>query len=140
MACYIGSITFEEPPDLIWINEDEPFVAGCDIRTRSGDMVSIRPHSVSQNYLTAKLKFHWLSYAEVQVLRGYWRLGGTYSAKLEPNGAIKTVRFAAKDGVANVKHEAWGEDVIHEYLQDAEGDSYDTDLYSGDINLIIEAV
>ncbi|MBI4962503.1 MAG: hypothetical protein HY913_04440 [Desulfomonile tiedjei] len=93
----------------------------------------LRPVNVSQDYICAKLVFEWVPMSDVATLYSYWKSGNSYSANLENSGGSVTVRFAAKDGVANVKHQAWGDDVVHAQI---EGDILD--LYTGELNLIIE--
>lgn len=131
MAAHIGSVTYTYP--LKWINKNVPVTLGSDVRTRSGNLVMLRPVNVSQDYICAKLVFEWVPMSDVATLYSYWKSGNSYSANLENSGGSVTVRFAAKDGVANVKHQAWGDDVVHAQI---EGDILD--LYTGELNLIIE--
>lgn len=129
MAASIGSVTFTYP--LRWVDKSVPRVLGSDTVTRSGNVVMLRGENTSQGYLNAKLLFEWLPFASVQTLYSYWRSGNTYSADLEDTGGTVTVRFAAENGVANVKHET-GKDVI---VADWAGS--DNDVFRGELNLII---
>lgn len=129
MAYTVGSVTFTYA--LKWTNKNEPTVVGSETRTRSGDMVLIRTQSPSQKFREAHLIFEWATRAQVTALMKMWKAGGSYSANFEGNHSY-TVRFAAQNGVANVKHQAWGDDVVHAAVE-----GYETDLYTGELNLII---
>ncbi len=136
MSAYIGSLTLVYPLQVI--NKGEPYIQGYDVRTRSGDLVMVRPPTQNQTYRMIKARFEWEPRTSVDTLRSYWRSGASYNADLEGTGETILVKFAAKDGVdeRTVKHQAWGDTVVHSKLQDEEGDSYATDLYTGELNLI----
>ena len=115
MAAYIHKVTFLYP--LKWIDKGTPRVLGSDTMTRSGNVVMLRGESTSQGYLNAKLRFEWTPFSSVRTLYSYWQLGGSYVADLEDTGNTVIIRFAAKHGVTNVKHET-GKDVVHAHWKD----------------------
>lgn len=129
MPASIQDIVFPYP--LKWVDKGAPRVLGSDTVTRSGNVVMLRGENTSQAYLPAKLLFEWTSFSAVQTLYSYWQAGGEYIADLEDTGEIVSIRFAAKDGIVNVKHQI-GKDVVHAYWQGTPND-----LYSGELNVII---
>ena len=132
MSVYIGSVTFNYP--LAWVNKPEQVVIGSRRRTMSGNVVTVYKENPSQGAIEAKLLFRWEPYANVAALIAYWRIGGTYSAVLEEGDSVKTVRFAAENGVTAFKHEHFGEEAVHGFIAGT-----GTDQYDGEINLIIES-
>lgn len=127
----IGSVTFTYA--LFWTNKGEQVVIGSKRRTRSGNLVTLTVENPSQGYKEAKLIFDWLPKEDIDTLIGYWRAGGTYTANFE-GGSSCTVRFDPQNGVKEWKHEVWGERTVHAYVEGEE-----TDIYYGELNLIIEA-
>jgi len=130
MSAYIGSVVFDYP--LQWLDKGAPRVLGSDTVTRSGNVVMLRGESTSQDELPAKLRFEWTPWSDVETLYSYWSAGSTYSADFEDTGDTVTIRFAAKDGVANVKHQAYGDAVVHAHVE-----GHETDLYTGELNVFI---
>ncbi len=131
MPAYIGSVQFPYP--LKWTNKASRVVIGSKRRTRSGNLVLLTVENPSQKYVEAHLVFEWTPLASVQNLIEYWRAGESHSADLEGTGEIRTVRFDPEKGVANWKHQS-GVDVVHAHFQGSEND-----LYTGELNLIIES-
>lgn len=130
MAAYIGSVEFLYP--LKWTNKNEKVVLGSSRRTRSGNLVTLTVENPTQEYVHAHVIFEMTPLSSVQTLVDYWRTGNTYDADLEGTGEVRTVRFSPESGVANWKHQS-REDVVH-----ADFEGTDTDLYTGEMNLIIE--
>lgn len=128
-TCYIGSVTFTYP--LKWIGKGDVVVLGSDTRTRSGNLVMLRGVA-SQQYVEVKLLFEWATYSQVTALKQLWKSGATVAADIEASGTTVNLTFAAKNGVANVKHAAWGDDSVH---HDVQGQA--TDIYNGELNVII---
>jgi hypothetical protein len=131
---YIGSVIFRDP--LMWLNKNDPVIMGVDIRARDGSLIKIRTDA-SQADQPAKLKYDRVTFAQLETLKYYWRMGGTYSADFEGEGEVYTIRFAAKDGVT-WKNMPFGDNAVHSRLQDSQGNSYRTDRYTGELNVIIE--
>ncbi|MFH1114802.1 MAG: hypothetical protein V1792_12880 [Pseudomonadota bacterium] len=129
MPAYVGNVVFPQP--LRWLDKNRPRVMGSDTVTRSGNLVMLRSEDICQGYLPARVLFDWIPLASVQTLYAYWKSGGEFTADLEDTGVIRTVRFAAKDGVARVIHQT-GKDVVHAHWEGSEND-----VYSGEMNLII---
>ncbi len=129
MPAFIGNVVFPYP--LKWLDKNRPRVMGSDTVTRSGNLVMLRSEGTGQGYLPARLLFDWTPFSSVQTLYTYWKSGGEFTADLENTGVICTVRFAAKDGVAEVRHQT-GRDVVHAHWEGSEND-----VYSGEMNLII---
>ena len=130
-SVYIGSVTLAHP--LHWIDRGVPTTLGKDVKTRSGDTVSIRVTSPSQAGRSAKLRFSWESWATVTALFNLWKAGSAVTMK--PERVIQTtytVRFAAENGVTGVKHVQWGEDFPHDEVL-----GHDTDLWDGEINVLL---
>lgn len=130
MSAYIGGVTFTYP--LQWVNKNECVTVGSKARTRSGDLVVVSVENPNQKNILAKCKFEWTPKASVDTLRTYWRAGTTYSADIEGTGTVRTVRFDPDNGVVNVEHES-GRSVVHAHFE-----GQPTDLYRGELNLIIE--
>ena len=131
MSAHIGSVQFPYP--LKWTNKASRVVVGSKRRTRSGNLVLLTVENSSQTYVEAHLIFEWTPLASVQTLIEYWRAGDSYSADLEGTGETRTVWFDPEKGVANWKHQS-GLDVVHAHFQGSEND-----LYTGELNLIIES-
>lgn len=129
MTAYISSVEFPYP--LKWIDKNTPRTLGSDTVTRSGNLVMLRGEAVTQKYLQAKLFFEWTPFSSVKTLYSYWRGGGEYTADLEGTGESVRIRFSAKNGVTNVKHQI-GIDVVHAHWEGSIND-----LYSGELNVII---
>lgn len=129
MPAYVGNVVFPYP--LRWLDKNRPRVMGSDAITRSGNLVMLRGEETCQGYLPARVLFDWIPLASVQTLYAYWKSGAEFTADLEDSGVIRTVRFAAKDGVAQVRHQT-GKDVVHAHWEGSEND-----VYSGEMNLII---
>lgn len=131
MPARIGSVQFPYP--LKWTNKASRVVVGSKRRTRSGNLVVLTVENPSQEYVEAHLIFEWTPLSSVQVLINCWRNGGSYVADLEGTGETRTVWFDPEKGVANWKHQS-GLDVVHAHFQGSEND-----LYTGELNLIIES-
>ncbi|MDQ7785737.1 MAG: hypothetical protein RDU20_22845 [Desulfomonilaceae bacterium] len=129
MPAYIGNVVFPYP--LKWLDKNRPRVLGSDTVTRSGNLVMLRAEGNGPTYLPARVLFEWTPFSAVTTLYAYWKSGGEWTADLEGTGDTCTVRFAAKNGVAKVKHQT-GKDVVH-----AHWDGSENDVYSGEMNLII---
>lgn len=131
MAAYIGAVTFPYP--LKWINKARPVVLGSDTRTRAGDIVSIEVDSadITQDR-SVTLAFEWVPWTTVEALYSMWMAGGTYTLDPEDTGDTYTVRFQRKNGVTVPVSTAFGQDVVKAQL-----DGEETDLYDGELNLII---
>ena len=129
MSAYIGNVVFPYP--LKWIDKSKPRVTGSDTVARSGNLVMLRGEGTSQAYLPARVLFEWTPFSSVQTLYAYWKSGGEWTADFEDTGETCTVRFAASNGVANVKHQV-GKDVVNAHWEGSEND-----VYSGEMNLII---
>jgi hypothetical protein len=130
MAAYIGSVQFAYP--LKWTDKSQEVVIGNKRRTRSGNLVTVTKENASQKFVEARLLFEWIPFSSVQALIGYWRAGGAYQADLEDTGEVRTVRFDPTKGVVNWKHQI-GTNVVHAHFQGS-----NTDLYTGELNLVIE--
>jgi hypothetical protein len=132
MAAYIGSITFPYP--LAWIDKGAPRVIGSDTPTLSGNVVMLRGKNTSQDYLDAKLRFTWVPWSTIEALYAAWLAGSEYTADLEDTGDTVSVVFAAENGVnkESIRHVKFAERAIHANIEGTE-----TDLYEGEINLII---
>jgi hypothetical protein len=129
MPAHIGNVVFPYP--LKWLDKNKPRVMGSDTVTRSGNLVMLRGEGTGQEYLPGHVLFEWTPFSSVQTLYAYWKSGGEWTADLEDTGETCRVRFAAKNGVTNVKHQI-GKDVVHAHWEGSEND-----LYSGEMNLII---
>lgn len=133
MSIFIGSVTFERA--LMWTDKNDPVVIGSSRRTRNANLVTVTGENPSQNYRRARIIFEALPFGDLETLRGYWRAGGTHTANFEgQTGDTHTVRFDPKKGVVGWKHEEFGEETVHAYVE-----GKDTDIYRGELNLIIES-
>jgi len=127
----IGSVTFQDP--LHWLTKDDPVVVASRTRTLTGAEVTSSLESPSQTAIHVRCTFRWTSLANVAILKGYWRSQQLYSANLEGSGSDYYVRFNPENGVTNVVHEGWGDDVPRTALS-----GKPTDKWKGELNLIIE--
>jgi hypothetical protein len=130
---YIQDVEFLVP--LAWANKVDKVTIGSVSRSLSGNTVVVTGETQSQEDLHARCLFTAVPLGDVQTLIGYWLAGGTYSADLEGDGTVRTVRFDPDRGVIKWKHMAHGERVVHPTI----GGGYPMDIYDGEINLIIES-
>lgn len=107
--------------EYIPLNRNEPVVLGSDIRCISGAVVSTRFASVTQEY-EVEYRFHWATWTEVETLLNAWKNATAVTIQGQ------SVLLNAENGVSNVRHEAWGDDV-----DPANVASYRTDLWTGEL-------
>lgn len=133
MATSLGSVIFDFP--LKWTNKAKPVVAGNERRTRSGNIIQTVPHILSQNHRHARFQFTWVPIDDVETLLNMWKTGASYTLT-DPEGvtASYTVWFRRDDGIEDdPENVAFGEDADKALI-----DGYETDLYNGYMNLIID--
>lgn len=138
MTVYIGDVEFTY--SLKVVNKNLPYIGGSDVRTLSGNIVSLRvkptKDPLGEHYLLwvpCVATYEWVPWADVMKLYQMWFAGGYYEAQLEENDSaiFEGVRFAVENGVEVPQHQQWGEDVVH-----ADVDGKGIDLYTGRLNLI----
>ena len=126
---YIGGVDFPYP--LAWPNKNERVKIGSRTRTRNGDMVILFPKNTSQTYREARLLFEWVPRASIDILESYCGTGATYTADIEADGTTRTLMFP-HDAVKKWEHEKFGDTAVHAQIE-----SQLTDLYHGELNVII---
>lgn len=125
----IGSLIFDYP--LVWLDRAKPRVLASDTPTRGGEVIFTTGANTSQSARPATLKYEWIPWDDVETLYAMAATRATYSMNPEGvTGDDYTIRFA-EDGVSLPKHQT-NNDVPQKTV-----DGYDTDLYTGEIQVYI---